>query len=75
MSKRNRGKRLRDVSFWKRFECVMWKEGDGDGMSAENLDEVEAMFPVVNLVYIYRTPLAMLKEQGPKLLPTIIAYF
>jgi len=53
----------------------MWKEGDGDGMSAENLDEVEAMFSVVNLVYIYRTPLAMLKEQGPKLLPTIIAYF
>ena len=30
----------------------MWREGDGDGMSVESVDEVEAMFSVVNLVYI-----------------------
>ena len=52
VSKRNRGKGLRDASFGKKFQCVMWKEGDGDGMSAENLDEVEGMFSVVNFVYI-----------------------
>ena len=30
----------------------MWKEGDGDGMSVENMDEVEGMFSVGNFVYI-----------------------
>ena len=30
----------------------MGKEGDGDGMSVENNDEVEGMFSVVNFVYI-----------------------
>jgi len=52
VSKRNRGKGLRDILYWEKFECVMWKEGDGDGMSVENLDEVEGMFSVVNFVYI-----------------------
>jgi len=33
ISKRNRGKGLRDTSFGKRFEGVMWKEGDRDRMS------------------------------------------
>ena len=33
----------------------MWKEGDGDGMSVENNDEVEGMFSVVNFVYILDT--------------------
>jgi len=45
ISKRNRGKGLRDASFWK-FEGVMWTEGDGDRMSVENLDKVEGMFSV-----------------------------
>jgi len=52
VSKRNRGKGLRDTSFGKKFEGVMWTEGDGHGMSAENLDEVGGMFSVVNFVYI-----------------------
>jgi len=30
----------------------MWKEGDGDRISVENLDEVEGMFSVVNFVCI-----------------------
>jgi len=30
----------------------VWKEGDGDGMSVENLDKFEGMFSVVNFVYI-----------------------
>ena len=46
VSKRNRGKGLSDPRFWKRFENVMWKEGDGGRTSVENLDEVEGMFSV-----------------------------
>ena len=35
------------------FEGVVSKEGDGDRMAVENLDEVEGMFfYVVNFVYI-----------------------
>ena len=44
VSKRNRGKGLRDALFWKNFEGVMWKEGDHDRMTVGNLDEVEEMF-------------------------------
>ena len=62
VSKRNRGKGLRDTWFWKTFENVLWKGEDGDRMSVENLDEVEGMFSVWSTLYIYRTPLAMLKE-------------
>ena len=62
VSKQNRGKGLRVAWFWKMFENVMWKEGDGDRMAVEILDEVEGMFPVWSTLCIYRTPLAMLKE-------------
>ena len=75
VSKRDKGKGLRDAWFWKMLENVIRKEGDGDRTPVENLDEVEGMFSVWSTLCIYRTPLAMLKEQGPKLLPTIIAYF
>ena len=46
VSKRNRGKGLRDASFWRKFEVAMWKEGDGDRMRVDNLGEVEGMFSV-----------------------------
>jgi len=46
IGKRNSDRGLRDASFWKKFEGVMWKEGDGDRISVENLDEVEGMFSV-----------------------------
>ena len=46
VSKRNRGKGSRDAWFWKMFEDVLWKRGDGDRMFVENLDEVEGMFSV-----------------------------
>jgi len=44
VSKRNRGMGLRDASFWRKFESVMWKEGDHDRMTVENMDEVEGTF-------------------------------
>jgi len=40
----------------------MWKEGDGDRMAMENLNEVEGMFSLQSTLCIYRTPLAVLKE-------------
>ena len=46
VSKRNRGKGLRDASFWKMFEGVMWKEAEGDRIAVDNLDEAEGMFSV-----------------------------
>jgi len=33
----------------------VWKEGDVNGMSVENLDKVEGMFSVVNSVYMWDT--------------------
>ena len=55
-------KRLREESFSKMFEEVVWKEEDGDRMTVENLEEVEGMFFLCSQLCIYRTPLAMLKE-------------
>ena len=37
MCKRNRGKGLRDALFWKMFQDVMWKEGDGDRIGCGEL--------------------------------------
>ena len=44
VSRRNRGKGLKDATFWVKFESVSRKEGEGDEMEAEDLDEVEERF-------------------------------